>query len=119
MSITKDSILSFKGKPLTPVETPEWGGTVYLRVMRGSERDAFEAETYKLNGKSLELNRVNARARLLVKTLCDEQGNRLFTDADATQLGEQPADVLDRVYTVALRVNGFTSADVADLAKNS
>jgi hypothetical protein len=42
----------------------------------------------------------------------------LFSDADADTLGNQPADVIDKVYSVALRVNGFTEKDVEDLAKN-
>jgi hypothetical protein len=118
MPASKESIFAFKGKPSHAVDVPEWGGTVYVRVMSGAERDGYEDETYRLNGKSVQLNRVNARARLLVRCLSDEEGKRLFSDADADTLGNQPADVIDKVYSVALRVNGFTEKDVEDLAKN-
>lgn len=119
MSASKDSILNYKGKGPEPVEVPEWGGTVYVRVMSGAERDAYEDETYHLNGKDLALNRKNARARLLVKCLSDDTGKRLFSDKEADQLGTQPANVLDKVYAVAIKSNGFTSQDVKDLEKNS
>lgn len=119
MAATKDSILAYRAK-LTPVEVPEWGGTVYVRVMSGAERDAFEDETFKINGKNVELNRKNARARLLVRCITDEGGERLFNDnGDADRLGAQPADVLDRVYAVAAKSNGLSKADEDDLAKNS
>ena len=118
MPVTKDSILAHRAA-VTPVEVPEWGGTVYVRVMSGTERDAYEDETFKLNGKAVELNRKNARARLLVRCIVDEGGARLFGEADADALGAQPADVVDRVYAVAQRVNGFTAADVDELEKKS
>lgn len=116
--VSKETILQFKSKPTQTVDVPEWGGVIHVRVMSGAERDAYEDETYTLNGKDVALNRRNARARLLVKCISDQDGNRLFTDSDAKTLGEQPADVLDKVYTVALKVNGFTKQDVEDLEKN-
>jgi hypothetical protein len=67
----------------------------------------------------VELNRKNFRARLLVKCVTDDTGARIFTDDEAAKLGEQPADVLDRVFAVAQQVNGMTQKDVEDLAKNS
>ncbi len=116
--VTRDSIRAFKGHPLKPVEVPEWGGTVYIRVMPGTERDSFEAETYKLNGKSVELNRANFRARLLVRTLTDKDGRPLYHISDADELGQQPADILDKLATVASQANGMSPKDVEDLAKN-
>jgi hypothetical protein len=119
MAATKESILAHRAK-LTPVDVPEWGGQLYVRVMSGAERDAFEDETFKLNGKDVEINRKNARARLLVRCIVDEGGERLFNDnGDATLLGEQPADVLDRVYAIASKANGLSKADEDDIAKNS
>jgi hypothetical protein len=117
--VTRDSIKAFKGKPLVPVEVPEWGGTVYLRIMSGAERDAFEDETYRINGKVAELNRKNFRARLLVRCLCNSSGSPLYSPADAAELGQQPADILDRLATMASEINGMSAKDVESLAKNS
>jgi hypothetical protein len=87
--------------------------------MSGTERDAFESETYTLNGKNVQINRANFRARLLVRCIADADGNRLFADRDAAALGECPSDLLDRVFAVAQRANGMTPADVESLTKNS
>jgi len=116
--VTRAAIAAYKGKAPEAVDVPEWGGTVYVRIMSGSERDSFEAETYKLNGKNVELNRQNFRARLLTRTLCAADATPLYTASDADELGKQPADILDRLATVASRINGMTAKDVEELAKN-
>src|ERR1044072_1746226 len=117
--VTRDNIRAYKGKAPEPVEIPEWGGTVYVRVMTGAERAAFAAETYQHNGRSMKLNRKNFRARLLVRTLCNSAGVPLYSAAEAAELGEQPSDILDRLSVVASRINGMTAKDVEDLVKNS
>lgn len=121
MNITKEQLLAFKGNGPTAVDVPELGdgAKLYLRVMSGTERDAFEAESYRVNGKNVELNRQNFRARLLVRCLSDDQGKRMLADNDATALGQLPADLIDRLATIASRVNGMSAKDVEELAKNS
>jgi hypothetical protein len=119
MNITKDTLLGYKGPAPTPVDVPQLGGQVFLRVMSGTERDAFESESYKVNGKSVELNRANFRARLLVKCLADEAGVRMLADDDAAALGKLPADLLDVLATKASAINGMSAKDCEDLAKNS
>jgi len=119
MSITKEQLLAFEGQAPKAVDVPELGGQVFLRVMTGTERDQFESESVKQNGKNVEINRANFRARLLVKTLSNEQGVRLFADSDATALGQKPANLLDRLATEASSFNGMSAKDVEDLAKNS
>jgi hypothetical protein len=116
MNISK--LLTYKKAP-SPVPIPELEETYYIRTMSGTERDAFEDETYKINGKSIELNRQNARARLVVKCLCDENGTRALQDNQVNELGQVPADILDKLYSVALNANGFTAKDVEDITKNS
>lgn len=118
MAISKESILQFKSKPTVTVNVPEWGGVVHVRVMSGTERDDYEDETFRLNGSDVSLNRKNARARLLVRCIADEAGQRIFSDEDADALGGQPANIIDKVYAEALKVNGFTKQDVEELVKN-
>ena len=117
--LSRDVILSAQDLKSEAVEVPEWGGAVYVRCMTGTERDAFEVEVYTIRGKSVEMNRENFRARLLVRVLVDEKGSRLFSDQDIGSLGAKSARVLDRLFTVAMRVNGLSRKDVDDLTKNS
>ena len=63
-------------------------------------------------------NMQNVRARFAVLTICDDKGVRVFTDADAAELGKKSAAALDRVFAVAQRLNGFSQDDAEDLAGN-
>jgi hypothetical protein len=94
------------------VDVPEWSGSVYVREMTGLERDRFEVVL-------IEGKRANFRALIAAFTVCDEDGQRIFTEADAKALAGQPASAMDRISTVALRLNAITASDVEDAAKNS
>lgn len=111
--ISKSDILAVQDLKKEAVAVPEWGGDVFIRTMTGLERDQFE-QSLSIDGqRRLE----NLRARLLVKTLVDEHGVRLFDDADAEALGGKSAAALDRCFDVAQRLNGLGPAQEA-IAKN-
>jgi hypothetical protein len=111
--LSKESILAANDLPLECIAVPEWGGDVMVRTMTGADRDAFEAS---LIGKEGRME--NVRARLVSLTLCDAAGTRLFNDAEVTALGNKSARALDRVFTVAQRVNGI-GTDAVDTAKKA
>ena len=100
------------------VEVPEWGGTVRVRGMTGTERDKFEAAVVEMKGKKTTMNMENFRARLAAKTIIDEDGKRLFHDSHIKALGAKSATALQRVFDVAQRLSGFSDEDVEELAKN-
>lgn len=112
--LSKSDILAAKDQKLISVDVAEWGGSVMVRVMSGTERDRFEAEFVNGN-KSVDM----VRAKLVAKCLCDEDGERLFTEQDIPQLGEKSAAVLDRLFSVCMKHNRFTKDDVEELAGNS
>ena len=113
--LTKEQILQAQDLPRETVPVPEWGGDVLVRTMTGAERDSWEAETVQEQA----VNRINLRARLCARCIVDEQGGRLFTDKDAEALGAKSAAALDRVFTVAARLNALSKADTEELEKNS
>lgn len=123
MLLDKSKILAADDKPTVRVDVPEWGGHVFVRTMSAGERDNYEAEIYDLSkgGKANDAKSMmaNARARLLVRTLVDEEGNRLFEDSDMEALGAKSGLVVDKVFTVARKVNGLSEADVDELVGNS
>lgn len=114
MALGKAAILAADDKKMVDYDVPEWGGSVKLRVMTGTERDRFEGE-FVNNNKSVEM----VRAKLVAKCLCDDQGNRLFDEAEIPKLGEKSAAVLDRLFSECMKLNRFTKGDVDELAKNS
>jgi hypothetical protein len=110
--LSREQILSGVAAPLVKeVMVPEWGGSVFVRVMNAAERDKFEVAT--------NASRVNFRARLAVAVVCDEKGQKLFTEADMLALGQQPGTALDRILLAATELNQFTAADIEKLEKNS
>ncbi len=111
--LSKENILAANDLPLEYIAVPEWGGDVMVRTMTGADRDAFEAS---LIGKEGRME--NVRARLVSLTLCDAAGARLFTDAEVATLGNKSARALDRVFTVAQRINGI-GTDAVDAAKKA
>ena len=116
--LTRDTVLKAKDLVSEKMEVLEWGGHLCIRCMTGTERDAFESEAYSFRGKDLQVNRENFRARLLVRTLADEKGERLFADSDLSALGGKSAKILDRLFTVSMRINGLSREDVEELTKN-
>lgn len=114
MALDKASILAADDKKMVDFDVPEWGGSVKLRVMTGTERDRFESEFVNGN-KSVDM----VRAKLVAKCLCDDKGSRLFTEKEIPELGEKSAAVLDRLFTECMKLNRFTKDDVENLAGNS
>lgn len=117
--LTKAQILKADDLPTEVVDVPEWGGKVTVRTLTGTERDAFEESITKKKGKSFDVNMVNLRAKLCALTIVDDKGERLFTNADVVELGKKSAAVLDRIFTVAQKLNGLGKDDIEELAKNS
>ena len=109
--LSKDAILAADDLPRETVNVPEWGGEVLVRTMSGTDRYAFEASLLEKDGRM-----ENVRARLVALTLCDSQGDRLFDDSEIAALGRKSARALDRVFSVAQRLNGI-GVDQVDAAK--
>jgi hypothetical protein len=110
--LTRYAILSADDRPLREVSVPEWGGSLFVRMMTAGERDAFEASQGTDPHRDL-------RARLAVATVCDGDGQLLFAAADVPALTAKSGRALDRIFAAAARHNGITAADVEELRKNS
>lgn len=116
--LTRDAILQADDLLVEDVEVPEWGGVVRVRGLTGAERDAFESEIVELRGKKAKLNTQNFRAKLVRRSVVDEDGQRLFSDHDAQLLGQKSASALQRVFDVAQRLSGLSETDVEELIGN-
>jgi hypothetical protein len=116
--LSKAAILGASDLPTQDVHVPELGGDVRVRGLTGTERDAFEATIAQRKGKDVKMNLQNVRARLVSLSTVDENGERLFSDADVVALGGKSAAALERVFTVAMRLSGLTPDDVKDLTEN-
>jgi len=116
MALSKAEILAANDKRLIEVDMTDvgWGGSVFVRIMSGTERDRFEGEFVNGN-RAVDM----VRAKLVAKCLCDEKGERLFTEQEIPALGEKSAAALDKLFTMCMKHNKFTKDDVEELAGNS
>jgi hypothetical protein len=106
--LSRDDILKAADNEPEEIDVPEWGGSVLVRGMTGRERDAFEMSMLTPGrGGRRQVDPANVRAKLVARCVIDDDGNRLFTDADVAELGGKSAAAVDRVYAVAARLSGM------------
>jgi hypothetical protein len=110
-------ILAADDRPREPIKVPEWGVDAFVATMSGTDRDAFDADMF--NRKDAKERAINFRARLVARCLVDEDGERVFAEADIEALGKRSAAALDRVYEVAAKLNRLTETEAAEAEKNS
>lgn len=103
--LTADDINSAPDIEIQPVEVPEWGGTVHLRVMPSGEGAEAVEEIQALvkQGKGKE-----GTYTLLAKCLVSPDGVPLFTPEEAkAKLPLRSHRVIARLEQAALKLNGF------------
>jgi hypothetical protein len=119
MPLSRDQILEAKDLETREVDCPEWGGSVLVKALSGRERDAWEASLVQMRGKQQVPQLGNIRAKLVARCVVDENGERLFTDADIKALGEKSAAALDRIFDVASEMSGISEKDIEEIEGNS
>jgi hypothetical protein len=117
--LSRDAILAADDIEYDTLEVPQWGGTVRVRALTGTERDAYEASMSQQRGKNYVRNLANIRAKLVVKCVVDDDGVRIFTDQDAPALGKKSAAALDLIFEVAAKLSRLSEEDVDELAGKS
>lgn len=117
--LTKQQILAAEDIHTEMVAVPEWGGDVLVRGLSGAERDLFEDRIIVREGKKKRVELRDVRAKLAAICMVDEQGARLFSDAEVASLTRKSAAALQRVFEAAQRLSGLTDDDVEELEKNS
>jgi hypothetical protein len=113
--LSRDEILSKAVLRRETVTVPELGGDVILQEMSGAFRDAWEQS---LQDRDNHGRLVNPRAKLVVATLVNEDGSRVFGDDDVDRVGNMPSSVLDRLCNVAQRLNLLRHEDLEESRKN-
>ena len=120
--LTPDEIGAANDRRWEDVDVPEWGGTVRIASMSGTDRNAYQKQMVVLgsDGKPQGVDLSNQYARLLSKCLVGEDFRRLYiTDKQVTALGAKNGAVLERLATVAKRVSGLGEEAVQDAAGKS
>lgn len=109
---------AFKGKTSSKptivgeCEVPALGGKVKIAKLSAGGRDRVSSALLSMNAKESGVY----RARLVIETACNETGDRLFTETDATWLAALDYDLLEPIVDEANRLNKFDTAE--DTEKN-
>lgn len=124
--LSKDQIVGADDRPTRDVDVPEWGGTVRVRALSGSDRDAYEASMRTVmpdpagtGGMKVVTDESNARAKLVAFSVVDENGERVFGDHEVSRLGLKSAAALNRVFMAAAELSGLTAESEAEIEGNS
>lgn len=108
MALDRSAILASAKPKIITVSVPEWGGDVCMREITAGQRDQWDAWQIENEGVA---RYQNIRARLLVLTICDEAGARLFTDSDIGIVSNLPASAIDRLWDRACKLVGLRPED--------
>lgn len=122
--LDREALLKKQELKITKVDLGE--DFVYVRQMTGRDRDAFErslwVKRFDKNGRpdGFEQDLLDFRAKLAVRTLCDEEGTLLLKAEDIPILSQNmTAKNLDLIVSEAQKLNGISEADKENLVKNS
>lgn len=121
MTLGKEQLLGVKLKQES-IPAPEFGPDATVIVL---EPDAATAE--RLSAADMPIgqdghvgyNPIGRLSRWTIACVVDEDGRKMFTDADAKQVEQMPASLLKRIVNVAQRLAGNTTAALAEDVKNS
>ncbi|MFW3459709.1 hypothetical protein ACN24K_01780 [Streptomyces microflavus] len=120
--LSAEQILDADDLAIEDVPVPEWGGTVRVKGMSGTERDRFEAGFIGGDMKQLPPDKAleHYRARIAAACLVDHAGKKMFRSVgEVKRLSDKNAEALQRVVDVANRLSGLTEEDVEELTGNS
>jgi hypothetical protein len=113
--LSRDEILSKTSLKKQTVHVPEWGGSIIVSEMNGAARDEWEQSLQDRDSKG---RLISPRAKLIIATVVDEAGNRLFTDADTEQIGKLSSSSLIMICDVAQKLNKLLGEDLDEAKKN-
>lgn len=131
MVLTKDDLIqAVQNIKTKPVEVPDLG-TVFVRRLTGGERDEWDLwrlhRTVTEEGEKagigtaglLKPGTTDVRATLVSKSLCDEEGKRLFQDNEIPILSGLDGNALDYLYDAVRDFNGLRDEAAEEAEKNS
>lgn len=114
-----EQILSARDLQEEQVHIPEWDVDLIIRELTGAQRDRLESESVRIDGKGnvTAVRSDNLRAKIVILSTYDGDGNRVFEDSDLDSLLTKSASVLDRIADVAMRLSGMTQKAAEELGE--
>ncbi len=106
--LTKDEFFAVPDIVTKEVTLPApYVGTVFMKSMNGEEGEAFQQSLMKRDatGKP-EIDLRHSRAKLLIRCICNEESQLLFSEEDIPALLKKSDKVLEFLVKEANAING-------------
>lgn len=114
----RDRILAAKDVATETVEVPEWGLSVIVRSLTGQARDELEARFTDDRGRMDRAKYPLFRAWFASQAIVDEEGARVFSDADIEALGQKSAKALQRIFDAASALSALNPGDLDGITED-
>jgi hypothetical protein len=106
-ALSPDAIMQSDDVEIVELYVEQWGGTVYVRSLSCAERDRVE----KWIREHKDVSGFNVFMAIL--TTCNESGDALFSDNDASWLEKKSSKVLDKIAKIAVTLSGLGKEEEA------
>jgi hypothetical protein len=111
----RDKILQAKDITSEKMKVPEWGVTIEIRSMNGTQRAKLMRDAYDPNTEQVDWD----YASLVIAAAYDPKTEEpIFSQEDHSALNEKHGGVLERIAMVVLRLSGLVG-DALDEAKKN
>ena len=120
--LTAEKFFSIAKRPKVDVPFPEGGNGSVIPVwgMTPTERTHFEKQFQsKAKGVDRESLTDEFRERVVAECCRTDDGSRIFTGGQVSQLGASHGGLVERLFDAAGKLSGITDSDVESAVKNS
>jgi hypothetical protein len=100
------------------------GQEIYFKELSAADQDSYEWSIVEFvddpnnpDRQKLQRNMDAMRAKYLVRSICDEDGNRLLGDDEYEVIGRKKSSVIAELHQAALKVNRATEPEKAEQEK--
>lgn len=105
----RDTILATDDLPKKKIKIPEWGVELFVASMSSGDREIWEKTAKEVK---------DVRETIVILTVVDDEGKKVFTADDIPALKKKNAKALDRIAMAAIEHNKITADDIDELEKN-
>jgi hypothetical protein len=113
----RDTILGASDIRTESVTIPEWGVTVEVRGLTGTQRAKLMRTGFDQQG-TVDFEKLYPEL-VIAATFDPATGEAVFTEADRDALNGKSSSALERLAQAAMRVAGMTAQAVEETEKNS
>jgi hypothetical protein len=111
--LDRAAILGADDREYELVDVPQWGGTVRVRALSGTDRDRYLQSLYEVaddgsgNFKVSSVRLDGSSIRLVAMSIVDGEGQPIFSNEDVAALAEKNGAAIGRLNEVATRLSGL------------